>query len=79
MDASGNVTSTGNYPPHGQVPNEFLGEIGLASPLQYSGSYSVGYVGLVYDQARWYDPSSITTRICRATPGRSSTAAATPL
>jgi len=30
----------------------------METPLQYAGTYSTGWVNLVYDQARWYDPGT---------------------
>jgi len=45
-----------NYPAYGTVSNGWAG--GMETPLQYSGTYSTGWVNLVYDQARWYDPGT---------------------
>ena len=54
VDASDNI-AVQNYPPYGIVTNpENSGPIG--TPLQYSGAYTTGWMGLVDDQARWYDP-----------------------
>lgn len=56
-DASGSVQSSENYPPFGQAVKP--GSTGsVSTPLQYAGSYVDGSTGFVYDQARWYDPST---------------------
>ena len=55
MDANGSVSSTGNYPPFGEAQSF---SNGAATPLQYNGTFTELWTGFVYDQARWYDPST---------------------
>jgi RHS repeat-associated protein len=56
MNASGAVTTTCNPPPYGQVSNSF--NLSGATPLQYAGTFTDESTHFVYDQHRWYDPST---------------------
>jgi RHS repeat-associated protein len=56
-DSTGAVLGTENYPPYGVATDSF-GGTGLGTPLQYNGTYSDSFTGYVFDQARWYDPST---------------------
>jgi len=55
-DSTGTVVNVQNYSPYGVATGSF----GNTSwtPLQYDGTYTDGTTGFVYDQARWYDPST---------------------
>jgi len=55
-DGTGAVVNVQNYPPYGVATGSF-GNTGW-TPLQYNGTYTDGTTGFVYDQARWYDPST---------------------
>ena len=56
MDASGSPQVTYNYPAWGAT-TDWLGD-GNGTPLQYNATFTDQWTGLVYDQARWYDPST---------------------
>jgi len=56
MDASGSPQVTYNYPAWGATTN-WVGT-GNGTPLQYNATFTDQWTGLVYDQARWYDPST---------------------
>jgi RHS repeat-associated protein len=56
IDQSATVQATYNYPPYG-VSEAYAGT-GNDTPLQYQGTYTDSFSGLVYDQSRWYDPST---------------------
>jgi len=56
MDASGSPQVTYNYPAWGAT-TDWVGT-GNGTPLQYNATFTDQWTGLVYDQARWYDPST---------------------
>ncbi|HZT97982.1 MAG TPA: RHS repeat-associated core domain-containing protein [Chloroflexota bacterium] len=58
LDGSGNPFVTYNYPAYGVAENWVGNGIATDTPLEYGGAYTDPWTGLVYDQARWYDPST---------------------
>jgi RHS repeat-associated protein len=50
------VAATYNEPPWGMATGSFRSS--TETPLQYGGTYTDQWTGFVYDQARWYDPST---------------------
>jgi len=56
MDARGSPQVTYNYPAWGAT-TDWVGT-GNGTPLQYNATFTDQWTGLVYDQARWYDPST---------------------